>query len=81
MHNTQEINDTSHDQLISDPSTYVKKRSQRSDDWILLCHMDDVFDTGPDEHLMRDFEHEDQSVFDGCGRVAQRRRHSQLLGS
>ena len=44
-------------QLRSDPSTYVKKRAQRSDDSILLRHMDDVVGTGPEEHLMRDFEH------------------------
>ena len=59
------------DQLISDPSTYVKKRAQRSDDAILLRHMDDVVGTGPEEHLMSDFEHaEDQSVFDRRGGVA-----------
>ena len=46
-----------YDQLISDPSTYVKKRAQRSDDSILLRHMDDVVGTGPEEHLMSDFEH------------------------
>ena len=39
----------SHDQLISDPSTYVKKRAHRSEDSILLRHMDDVVGTGPDE--------------------------------
>ena len=44
-------------QLISDPSTYVKKRAERSDDSILLRHMDDVVRTGPEEHLMSDFEH------------------------
>ena len=44
-------------QLISDPSTYVKKRAQRSDDSIPLRHMDDVVGTGPEEHLMSDFEH------------------------
>ena len=46
-----------YDQLISDASTYVKKRAQRSDDSILLHHMDDVVGTGPEEHLMSDFEH------------------------
>ena len=46
-----------YNQLISDPSTYVKKRAQRSDDSILLRHMDDVVGTGPEEHLMSDFEH------------------------
>ena len=68
--------------LLSDLSTHVKKRSQRSEDSILLRHMDDVVGTGPDEHLMSDFwTHEDQSVFDRCGGVAQWRRHSQLFGS
>ena len=33
------------DQLISEPSTYVKK------------HMEDVVGTGPDEHLRSDLEH------------------------
>ena len=47
----------SYNQLISDPSKYVMKRAQRPDDSILLRHMDDVVDTGPDEHLMSDFEH------------------------
>ena len=47
----------SHNQLISDLSTYVKKRAQRSDDSILLRHMDDVVGTRPEEHLMSDFEH------------------------
>ena len=43
--------------LISDPSTHVKKRAQRSDDSILLRHMDDVVGTGPEEHLRSDFKH------------------------
>ena len=47
----------SYNQLISDLSTYLKKRAQRSEDSILLRHMDDVLGTGPDEHLMSDFEH------------------------
>ena len=51
------------DQLISDPSTYVKKRAQRSDDSILLRHMDDVVGTGPEEHLMSDFEHMKTSLY------------------
>ena len=50
-------------QFISDPSTYVKKRAQRSDDSILLRHMDDVVGTGPDEHLMSDFEHMKTSLY------------------
>ena len=50
-------NDTNHSQLIPDPSTYVKKRAQRSDDTILLRHMDDVVGTGPDERFMSDSEH------------------------
>ena len=36
VHSTQKINDMSYNQLISDPSTYVKTRAQRSDDSILL---------------------------------------------
>ena len=47
-------------QLISDPSTYVKKRAQRSDDSILLRHMDDVVGT---EHLMSYFEHMKTSLY------------------
>ena len=50
-------------QLISDPSTYVKKRAQRSDDSILLRHMDDVVGTGPGEHLLSDFEHMKTSLY------------------
>ena len=46
-----------YNQLTSDPSTYVKKRAQRSDNSILLLHMDDVGFMGPDEHLTSDFEH------------------------
>ena len=57
IHSTQKINDMSYNQLISDPPTYVKKRAQRSDDSILLRHMDDVVSTGPEEHLMSDFKH------------------------
>ena len=52
-----------YNQLISDPSTYVKKRAQRSDDSILLRHMDDVVGTGPEEHLMSDFEHMKTSLY------------------
>ena len=44
-------------QLKSDLSTYVAKREKRKDDSIFLRHMDDVVGTGPEEHLMRDFEH------------------------
>ena len=54
-HSTQKINDTSYNQLVSDPSTYVKKSTQRSDDLILLRDTDDVVGTGPDEQLMSDF--------------------------
>ena len=57
IHSTQKINDMSYYQLISEPSTYVWKRAQRSDDSILPRHMDDVLGTGLDEHLMSDFEH------------------------
>ena len=46
IHSTQKINDMSCNQLTSDPSTCVKKRAQRSDDSILLRHMDDVVGTG-----------------------------------
>ena len=63
IHSTQKINDMSYNQLISDPSTYVQKRAQRSDDSILLRHMDDVVGTGPDEHLMSDFEHMKTSLY------------------
>ena len=49
-HSTQKINDMNYIQLVSDPSTYVKKRAQRSDDSILLRHMDDVVGTGPESH-------------------------------
>ena len=55
-HSTQRVNDMNYNQSISDPSTYVKKRAQRLDDSILLRHMDDVVGTGPEEHLMSDFE-------------------------
>ena len=51
IHSTQKIDDMNYSQLISDPSTYVKKRAQRSDNSILLRHMDDVVGTGPEEHL------------------------------
>ena len=57
IHSTQRINDMNYNLLMSDPSTYVKKRAQRSEDSILLRHMDDVVGTGPEEHLMSDFEH------------------------
>ena len=67
IHSTQKIKDINYSQLISDPSTYVKKRAQRSDDSILLRHLDDVVGTGPEEHLMSYFEH--QSVFDRCDTV------------
>ena len=71
-------NDMIYDQLISDLSTYRKKRTQRSDDSTVLRHSD-VVGTGPEEHLMCDFERIWTSlVFDGCGGVAQRRRLSQL---
>ena len=40
IQSTQKINDMSYDQLISDLSNYVKKRTQRQDDSILLRHMD-----------------------------------------
>ena len=52
-----------YNQLISDPSTYAMKRAQRSDDSILLRHMDDVVGTGPEEHLMSDFEFMKTSLY------------------
>ena len=61
-HRTQKINDITYDQFTSDPSTYMKKRRHRSDDSILLRHMDDVVGTGPEEHLMSDFEHMKSSL-------------------
>ena len=68
FHSTQKIHDMSYNKLISDLSTYVKKRTQRSDESILLRHMDDVVGTGPEEHLMRDFEHMTSlCTFDRCG--------------
>ena len=60
---TENQRQKSYNQLISDPSTYVKKRAQRSDDSVLLRHMDDVVSTGPDEHLMCDFEHMKTSLY------------------
>ena len=63
IHSTQKINDMSHNQLTSDPSTYVKKRAQRSESSILLSHMDDVVGTRPEEHLMSDFEHMRTSLY------------------
>ena len=63
IHSTQKINDMSYNQLKSDPSTYVKKRAQRSEDSILLRHMDDVVGTGPDSHLKSVFEHMKTSLY------------------
>ena len=63
IHSAQKISDMSYNQLISDPSTYVKKRTQRSEDSILLRLMDDVVGTGPDEQLMSDFEHMKDSLY------------------
>ena len=63
VHSTQKINDMNYNQLISDPSTSVKKRARRSEDSILLRHMDDVVGTGPDEDLMKDFEHMKTSLY------------------
>ena len=48
------INDMGYDLLVSDPSTYVKKRTKRQYDSInsiLLRHMDDVIGTAPEEHM------------------------------
>ena len=63
IHSTQKINDMNYNQLISDPSTYVKKRAQRLDDSILLRHIYDVVGTGPEEHLMSDFEQMKTSLY------------------
>ena len=63
VHSTQKINDMSYNQLISDPSTYVKKRTQRTDDSIFLRHMDDVVGTGPEDHLVSDVEHMQTSLY------------------
>ena len=77
-----ENNDMNCDQLISDPSTYVKKRAQRSEDSILLCHMDDVVGTGPDEHSMSDFELMKTSLYLTDVVVLRHEgRHSQLFRS
>ena len=77
----QKINDMNYNQLISDPSTYVKKRGQRSDDSILLRHMDDVVGTGPEEHLMSDFEHMKTSLYLTDVVVLRNERDSQLFGA
>ena len=53
----------SYDQLVSDPSLYVKIRTQRSCDSILLRHVDDVVGRGPGEHLMSGFEHMKTSLY------------------
>ena len=53
----------SYNQLILDPSTYVKNRAQRSEASILLRHVDDVVGMGPDEVLMIDFEHMKTSLY------------------
>ena len=45
----------SYDQLVTDPSAYVRKRTQQQDGSIFSRHMDDVVGTGSDEHLMSDF--------------------------
>ena len=63
VHSTQKIKNMRYNQFLSDPSTCVKKRAQRSKDSIFLRHMDDVVGTGPDEHLMSDFEHMKTSLY------------------
>ena len=63
IHSIQKIKDMSDNELISDPSTCVKNRAQRSEDSILLRHMDDVVRTGPEEHFMSDFEHMKTSLY------------------
>ena len=79
-HSTQKINDMSSNQLISDPSTYVKKRTQRSDDLILLRHIDDVVGTGPSEQFMSDSEHMKTSLYlTDVVVLRDERRHCQLF--
>ena len=63
IHSTQKINDMTYNQGTSDPSTCVKKRTHRSNDLILLRHMDDVVGTGPEGHLMSVFEHMKTSLY------------------
>ena len=41
----QRINGMGNDQVVSGPSAYVAKRTQREDESTLLCHMDDVVGT------------------------------------
>ena len=54
----------SYNPLVSDPfDVYMKKRAQRSEDSILLRHMDDVVGTGLEEHLMSDFEQRKTSLY------------------
>ena len=62
IHSTQKIIDMNYRHLVFDTSTYVKKGAQRSEDSILLRHMDDVVGTGPAEHL-RDSEHIKTSLY------------------
>ena len=62
IHSKKKINEMGFDQFVADPSTYVKKRTQRQDDSLLLRHMDDVVGTAPEEHLTSDFEQEKTSL-------------------
>ena len=41
----------------------MKKRTDRSEDSILLRHINDVVGTGPDEQPMSDFEHMKNSLY------------------
>ena len=41
----------SYDQWVSDPSTYVKKRTKQQDDLILLRDMDEGVGAGPKTSL------------------------------
>ena len=63
IHSMQKIKDMSDNELISDPSTCLKNRAQRSEDSILLRHRDDVVRTGPEERFMSDFEHMKTSLY------------------
>ena len=52
----RKLDQWSYEQLKSDPSTYVDNCEKRKDDSIRLRQMDGAVGTGPEEHLMRDFE-------------------------
>ena len=70
-------NDMGYDQLVSDLLTYMKKRTRRQHDSILLRHMDDVVGPAPKAHLVI---HEEQFVLDGCGVLRTERNSFTFLG-